>query len=359
MKVLWLTNLPSPYRVGFFNEMGKLCDLTVLFERKSSDERDESWDNYEFTNFNHVFLKGVKVGVSTALCPEVVKYLDKRFDRIIIHNFSTPTGILAINYLKLRRIGYFVESDGGLIKSESKVKKEFKKRLLNGAIKYFSTAKINDDYFVNYGIPEERIVRYPFTSIYDCDVLSAVPSHEEKKSIRSRLGMTEKVVVLAVGRIIPLKGYDVLIEASKSLSKDIGIYIVGGSAPQEYVNEIEQNNLFNIHFVDFQIKESLSLYYLAADLFVHPTRSDVWGLVINEAMAKGLPVVTTDKCVAGIEMVKDGINGYVVPVDDKEELAKAIRDTLFDIQQMSDGSLKTIKDYTIENMANIHFELLK
>ena len=43
MNILWLTNIPSPYRVNFFNELGKYCDLTVLFEKKASDERDKSW----------------------------------------------------------------------------------------------------------------------------------------------------------------------------------------------------------------------------------------------------------------------------------------------------------------------------
>ena len=304
-------------------------------------------------------MKGIKVGASTALCPEVTMYLNKSFDKIIVHNFSTPTGILAINYLKIHSIGYYIESDGGFIKTEHRWKRIFKSILLNGAIKYFSTAEANDDYFISYNIPQNRIVRYPFTSIYNQDVLSSVLSVEEKRNIKNQLGITEKTVVLAVGRIIPIKGYDILIEASKLLSKDVGIYIVGGKAPQEYVTEIEQHKLFNIHFVDFQLKGVLSQYYMAADMFVHPTRSDVWGLVINEAMAKGLPIVTTNKCVAGLELVKDGINGHIVPANDKEALAKAIQDTLCDAQNMSVKSLKIIKNYTIEKMARIHFELLK
>lgn len=359
MKVLWLTNLPSPYRVAFFNELGKLCDLTVLFERQSSDERNDSWKNYEFNNFKSVFLKGINAGPSTALCLEVVKYLSKNYNRIIVHDFSTPTGILAINYLKLRKIEYFIESDGALIHAESKKKKLLKKLLLNGAVKYFSTAEINDQYFVNYDIPKSRIVRYPFSSISNGDILFSVSSAEEKKHIRSQLGMRERLIILAVGRIIPGKGYDILIEAAKLLSKKIGIYIVGGKAPQEYIAEIEKNKLYNIHFVDFQLKNSLNRYYIAADLFVHPTRSDIWGLVINEAMARGLPVVTTNKCVAGLELVKNGVNGYIVPVNDEEALAKAIQDVLSNIQAMSEESLKIIKNYTIENMAKIHFDFFK
>lgn len=357
MKVLWLTNLPSPYRVVFFNELGKLCDLTVLFERESSDERDDSWNNYELNHFKAFFLKGINVGPSTALCLEVVKYLSKKYNRIIIHDFSTPTGILAINYLKLRKIKYFIESDGALIYAENKTKKLIKKILLNGAAKYLSTAEINDQYFANYDIPKNRIVRYPFTSISNRDILSSSISPEEKKNIRSQLGMHEKQVIIAVGRIIPLKGYDILIAAAKVLSKDIGIYIVGGEAPQEYITEIEKNNLYNIHFIDFQLKKTLVRYYDAADLFVHPSRSDVWGLVINEAMARGLPVVTTDKCVAGLELVKNGVNGYIVPVNDKEALAKGIQNVLSNTQAMSEESLKIIKNYTIENMAKRHFEL--
>ena len=51
------------------------------------------------------------------------------------------------------------------------------------------------------------------------------------------------------------------------------------------------------------------MYYQAADMLVFPTREDIWGLVINEAMANGLPTVSTDKCVAALEMIKQGENG--------------------------------------------------
>lgn len=68
MKILWLTNIPSPYRVKFFNELGTKCDLTVVFEKRSSSERDESWKKFKTDNFKTIFyLKEYRSGRSYLL----------------------------------------------------------------------------------------------------------------------------------------------------------------------------------------------------------------------------------------------------------------------------------------------------
>ena len=64
MKVLFITNVPSPYRVEFFKELGKHCDLTVLFEKSTSDERDASWKNYSFAGFNGIILKSINLRIN-------------------------------------------------------------------------------------------------------------------------------------------------------------------------------------------------------------------------------------------------------------------------------------------------------
>ena len=64
-------------------------------------------------------------------------------------------------------------------------------------------------------------------------------------------------------------------------------------------DEARENDLTNVHFVGFKTKEQLEDYYRAADLFVLPTREDIWGLVVAEAMAYGLGVITTNRCNAG------------------------------------------------------------
>ena len=94
----------------------------------------------------------------------------------------------------------------------------------------------------------------------------------------------------------------------------------------------KEYGLSNVYFEGFKNKDELKDYYRAADLFCLQTRGDVWGLVINEAMAEGLPVITTDKCVAGLELVENGINGYVVPVEDEEKLSKKITEIMQNVE---------------------------
>ena len=105
MKVLFLANVPAPYRVHFFNELGKRCDLTVLFEKRRSDERDPAWQVDAFRHFKGVFLKGISTRTDAAFCPGVTRYLrDRSFDCVICSTFSTLTGMWAIRYMKRHRI---------------------------------------------------------------------------------------------------------------------------------------------------------------------------------------------------------------------------------------------------------------
>lgn len=77
-------------------------------------------------------------------------------------------------------------------------------------------------------------------------------------------------------------------------------------------------------------------------------------------MAFGLPTVTTDNCVAGLELVEEGVNGCIVPVDDVEALANAMNRVLAaDSQQMGEAALAAAGRYTIENMAKAHLEILE
>lgn len=358
MKILFLTNVPSPYRVHFFNELGKQCDLTVLYQKKASSERNSKWVAESSNTYTSIFLKGKSTGVDNAFGPGVVKYLRKSYDAIIICGNASPTEIFAIEWCKLRRIPYCMEGDGAFVKTGKGFKERLKRHLIRGGTLFFSTCKEHDNYYIHYGANPSKIVRYRFSSLLKRDILLNPPDKDQKLLLRNELKIKEDKVILAVGQFIYRKGFDVLIESATMLNDGIGIYIVGDNPTSEYLSKVKEYNLKNIHFEGFKTKDELKKYYMAADAFVLPTREDIWGLVINEAMAYGLPVVTTDRCNAGLELIKNNVNGYVVHVDDKGELAKKITEVLFHSAEMGEKSLKLISDCTIENMVNDHVKVI-
>jgi len=362
MKVLFLTNIPSPYRVDFFNELGKLCELVVAFERKDTYNRNYLWLSNEFDNFDSVFLKGYKTGADTAFCPSITKIIkDGNFDRIIIGGYSTPTGIWAIQYLTMKKIPFILNIDGGIIKTENILKHYVKKHFISSASMWLSTGRKSTEYLIHYGAKSENTYVYPFTSIKRSDLVDNIVSTAEKKILREKLSIIEENVILAAGQFIQRKGFDVLIKSASSLQKNTGVFIVGGEPTIEYLKIIQTLAIQNVHFIGFRSKLELREYFCASDVFVLPTREDIWGLVINEAMAYGLPIITTDKCIAGTELVKEGSNGFIVQTEKVDDLALKINRILKDrnLQNlMAKKSLETIEFYTIENMAKEIFMII-
>ena len=335
MKVLFLTNIPVPYRIDFFNE------------------------------FKGYFLDSYKVGMDNGISLRIFTWLNKRWDYIIVGTHTSYNSLLAMMYMKLRGIKYILNCDGGIFyKNESSVKKLLKKFFVSSAEYYLSTGKHTNNWLKCYGGKKNRIYNYQLASFYsdyiseELDVIK-----KDKLFIKRELSVYEQQIILSVGRFIQEKGFDVLIEAAKFFDKkNVGIYIIGGDFPLEYWYEIiETNDIKNIHFIPFQCTKNLKKWFVIADIFVLPTRNDSWGLVVNEAMAHGLPVITTDRCNAGLELIENYKNGFIVPVDDNNKLSEKINLLLENEmlrKQQGLNNLKKIKNYTIEKMAERHFEIL-
>lgn len=362
-RVLFLTNYPSPYRVGFFDQLGKDMDVTVLFSDRKENQthREQRWFVESQGAFRWVQLEKqvLRMG-DESLCLDVTGWLKQDWDQIVICGYSSPTMILAMAWLRAHRKPFWMEIDGGLIREDSQLKYRIKKHLVSAPNAWLSSGEYPTKYLTHYGAREAEIAVYPFTSLYARDILPQIPSGEEKAALRRELGLETGNLILSVGRFDYGKGFDVLLNAAAKLKEAANIYIVGGEPTEEYLTQVKTLGLTNVHFLGFQPKEQLAKYYRAEDLFVLPTRSDVWGLVVNEAMACGLPVVTTDRCVAGLELIQNGVNGYIVPVDDDAALAEKLDAALQqDCRALGQAALETIRPFTIENMAKRHVEIFQ
>lgn len=364
MKIAFLTNIPAPYKVNFFDYIGKQVDVTVFFEALNASYRDESWKLGQGHSFRAEILTPLFRRRDVVFCPSIVKRLRKgEFERIIVSGYSTLTEIWAICWLHFYRIPFVLSVDGGVLrKKESKLAYYIKKWLVSKAGYWLSSGRKTDEYLVYYGAQSEKIFHYPFSSIRSEDVLKKPYDEKSREKIREKIGITEKKVILAVGQFIPRKGFDILLKAFQGVPEGTGLYIVGGKATREYIEIQEENQLKNVHYIDFLQPDDIKKYYLAANIFVLPTREDIWGLVINEAAAYALPIITTEGCVAGVELIEDGKNGYIIPVDDVKELSVKMRILLENDAlrcNMREEILKTASGYTIEKMGDGYLEALK
>lgn len=370
MKILVSTTLLSPYRVDWLNELGKYAEVLILYLNETNSERNDEWLAKRPENCTYRLMRGKvypKVGkISYDFINEVENH--HSYDVIILDGYGYGTQLLNIEYLNKKKIRYYVNVDGIVPnKQDSWLTAKFKRRIISSIPYFLCGSKETANILVHYGSNYERIIHHPFTSLYKSDIFHEVNSDRDKAALRKKLNILEDRMIISVGRFSYMngygKGYDVILRAAAKLKKkNIGWYVIGGKPTEEFEKMLIDMQLNNVYFIDFKPKEELKEYYRASDLFVLMTVADVWGLVINEAMACGLPVITTDMCVAGVELIENGKNGYVIPVGDDNMLAMYADNILFDAKKiitMGNASINRIQEYTIENMAKVHISAFR
>lgn len=367
MRILFSTSSLFPYRVNWLDELGKYAHVDVYYLMDSDAARNTQWCAQRPQNCRYTLQKSrmlPKLGLISLDLIRVLRDRAKDYDVIILDGYGFASQLLSILYLNSRKLTYYVNIDGMVPKDkENGIVRLLKRQIISRFPYCLCGARATNTILADYGVSPERIINHPFTSLNGDDLAQMLASDCEKTAIRQKLGIPEKKMIVSVGRFSYMngygKGYDVLMRSAKQMYSDIGWYIIGGQPTEEFARMKKEMKLDNIHFVDFMEKDALAQYYRAADVFVLMTVGDVWGLVINEAMANGLPVITTDKCVAGLDLVRDGENGYIVPVGDetalKDRLTKILDDPAL-MKKMAHASLEKIEPYTIENMARIHME---
>jgi len=189
----------------------------------------------------------------------------------------------------------------------------------------------------------------------------------DKESARAALGLRDERIILFVGRLEPLKGVDILINAAAMLESDVdcSVLIVGGdpSAPAQLrrLRDLarERGIEHRVAFAGAVDHERLPLYYNAADVCVVPSHYESFGLVAIEAMASGVPVVASR--VGGLAgTVKDGETGYLVPWLCPEPFAERI-DMLLENESLrrnlGEAAREAVGRYRWENVADAVLQL--
>jgi glycosyltransferase involved in cell wall biosynthesis len=150
---------------------------------------------------------------------------------------------------------------------------------------WISYGQTSTEYLITLGIPRVRILQ----------VQNCVDESTYLRQVPAALELYPKPVLLHAGQLIARKGVEALLRAAGRLQSEgleFSILLVGSGKDADYLRQLAADlNLQNVHFVAAQPAEAMPSYYRSADMLVFPTLADVWGLVANEAVLCGLPVL--------------------------------------------------------------------
>jgi len=209
------------------------------------------------------------------------------------------------------------------------------------------------------GSPAERIFTAPNAVDNTFFATQAEQAKREPAVYRERFGLPRRFI-LFVGRLVPEKGVLDLLEAYAKLESgvrsEVGLVFAGeGVSRKELAQQAKRIGPGIVCFPGFAQREDLAGLYALAETLVLPTHSDPWGLVVNEAMACGLPIIVSSVAGCSADLVEDGWNGYVVPPRDPEKLSVAIDSLARQPElrrRMSVGSSERIRNYSPEACAD-------
>lgn len=176
------------------------------------------------------------------------------------------------------------------------------------------------------GIPEEHIVLTPYT--VDNDRFAKAAARVDRRAVRETWGIPPDVpVVLFCGKFVPWKRpQDVLRAFSRADIPHAWLVFAGeGSLRPSLEAEAKYLGVERVHFLGFVNQSALPKVYIASDVLVLPSEYEPFGLVVNEAMVCGLPVVVSDRVGAGRDLVIPEETGFIYPVRDVEALAEILR----------------------------------
>jgi glycosyltransferase involved in cell wall biosynthesis len=316
VRLALLTEIPAPFRIPLFNALASEegVEFRALFLAEVDPRRTHYHLHSDEFRFDWRVLPGRQlrrdgrwVVVNRGVLRELTVF---RPDVVAVGGWNQPAFWQALAYAKARRIPLlvWVESTARDARSEAPALELAKRGMIRGASGFFVPGRAAREYLRGLGVPEERIAIAP--NAVDASVFGVARPVRDERPCR----------FLYVGRLDPEKGVDVLLRAFQRVPGEL--VIVGGGSQAEALRAQAPERA---RFVGDLPRDAVAREYAEADVFVLPSRSEPWGMVLNEAAAAGLPLVATDGVGAAHDLIEHGVNGFRVAVDDEEALAAAMR----------------------------------
>ena len=343
-----ITEIIAPYRIPVFNALAQhgAIDLHVIFLAET-DSAQRQWMVYkDEIRFPFEVLPAWRrrIGRHSVLLNWGTETALRRArpDFILCGGYNYVASWQSMFWARRNHVpfGLWAESTTRDFRNRHALIEFAKMRFLRDCDAFVVPGKSSIEYLRSYGVAEEMIFTAPNAVDTQFFAQRAEVIRGEAVRHREALGLPARFFLFA-GRLVPEKGIFDLLRAygglSPEIKKDVGLVFVGdGPARSALLQCAAAINPGSIQLVGFAQREQLAAYYALADVFVFPTLTDPWGLVVNEAMACGLPVIASDSAGCASDLVESGWNGRVVTGGNVGQLTNAMNELA------TDGELRSL-----------------
>lgn len=347
LRVCMVTSHPIQYQAPWFRALAGRCDLKVLFcHRPGAVEQGEGfgkkfeWDVDLLSGYDSEFLTNISMrpgsgrfwGCNT---PEVAARIrDGGFDAVILSGWYLKSYLQALRACRQAGVPVLVRGDSQLGTPRSRIKTLLKDpvyRWLLGKIDGFlAVGTRNREYLRHYGVPAERIFSAPH--FVDNDWFASRAESPGSSELAATWGKTsDGLVALFVGKFIGKKRPDDILRAVARILEcgSVTVVFVGSGELEGELRDSARQLGIDAVFAGFKNQSELPACYAAADVLVLPSDGgETWGLVVNEAMACGIPAVVSSACGCAPDLIDEGETGFTYPTGDVEALAGRLREML-------------------------------
>jgi len=364
-RMVVLTEIIAPYRIPVFNVLAKRegIDLHVIFLAETDPTQRQWWVHKEDIRFSYEVLPGVRRRIKNH-CLLLNWGLEKALrsvapDAILCGGYNYLASWIALRWAERNQIPFhlWVESTKKNFRSGDRWTEALKIRFLRRCQGFVVPGQAAADYVGGYGVPRAKVLVAP----------NAVDNHffaQQSSSVRQlagafrrELGLPPRFFLFA-GRLVEEKGIFDLLAAYHALptelKRQIGLVFVGDGPARAELQRRSGDEFGTILLAGFAQRERLAAHYALADALVFPTHADAWGLVVNEAMACGLPIICSDAAGCAEDLVQNGGNGCVVSAHDVAQLSAAMAELATDGElrlRMGRRSREHIQGYSPEACA--------
>ncbi|MBA7559914.1 glycosyltransferase family 1 protein [Candidatus Atribacteria bacterium 1244-E10-H5-B2] len=353
-KIAIIAPTPFYYHVPLYQQLTNSpeIDLTVFYCSKETLRGREVEKSYQakgkivneaelLDGYNYKFLKNYSLFPSYLRWPfglinfgiwEEIK--NGKFDAVTLQSWANLTWWLAFSAcLKFNTpILFMTDSNILSVSLKSKWRRKLKEILLGRFIfkrvaGFITSGTTNEQFYKAYGVPEEKMIRLYFSCGYEGVLAKANKLKPQRENLRASFGIKEKdFVLLYVGRLSEEKLLFTLLDAYYQVNyQNKKLFLVGdGPLRSRLEKYAEKLNLKEIYFMGFLPREKVFKFYTIADVFILPSGDETWGIVVNEAMCFGLPIITSNRVGSAVDLVKDGYNGFIFPSGDDGKLTDYI-----------------------------------